>query len=308
MPKVELQPFKETNALKELDQDTFALWGQDLTFQQYRAREMILRETPQCRRAFRIWALLKGKTRLATVEAFSLPFVFRGLRYVAWNLTRFFVPTQERAKGYATELMQQMIGRAKVERISMMLIFATPENEPHFKKMGFISHPHQVASAPIHDRFYQWPAGVVPADERSPLSQRSGTELAFVVDEALTFWHRARSHFFARVYDCKASDVSGARLRGSHVLWTPSWDNASLRLLYRSVAPEEVSVRLMNSSFSHAQKYGLKSVQWWTTATNIKEEPFAESLIQSPLIPMTLAIDPEIPHELFKPQDSILWV
>lgn len=303
MTKLELLPLKDTQSLKDLDTDTFQSWHDELTFQQYRVRESILRETAQCRRAFRIWGAYQGKTRVASIEAFSLPFVYRGLRYVAWNLTRLFVPQEKRGYRFSTRFLQELILKAKSERISVIVIFPHSHVD-YYKQFGFIERPtlslKQTATLPN----MPWPGGVVPVDERSPLNQRSGTDVAFVIDEALTFWHRAKSHFHARLYECRYADISGARLRGSHILWVPQWRGSKLKILYRSAAPVDVEKRLIQAAHAHAAKYDLTELEWWES-----QDPSSPLTINTPrLTPLVLSLDPEIPAELFNPQDSILMI
>ena len=110
--KIELVALRDAPVLKELDTQTYSVWADGLTFQQYRAREQILRETAHCRRAHRTWGAMVGDKRVASCETFVQPFVYRGLRYVAWVLTNIFTVEDERGKGYATALFK--IGRAHV--------------------------------------------------------------------------------------------------------------------------------------------------------------------------------------------------
>jgi GNAT superfamily N-acetyltransferase len=304
--KLELVPLREAPALKEIDTETFTVWGGGLTFQQYRAREQILRETPHCRRAHRTWGLMKDGERVASCETYALPFVYRGLRYVAWVIASVFVPEQHRGQGYATRMFEELTQKAKAERISMLLTF-TERDTKIYKKLGFVERRNFVAKKTVPDTFVQWPAGVVPVDEKSPLSQRSGTDITFIVDEAITFWHRARAHLYARVYDERYTDVSGARLRGSHILWQPQWVGSYLRLLYRSVAPPEVAKRLMTAALVHAQRFGLTHLEWWTPTDKLEDEPYADSIVPNSIVTMARSLDPQIPIDSFLPHDRVLW-
>ena len=305
-PKVELVTLREAAPLKEIDTLTFGAWGRDLTFQQYRAREMIQRETAHCRRAFRTWGAVIGDDRVASCETFALPFVYRGLRYVAWTIANMFVPEPLRGRGYATALLKELIARGRTERISMLVLHAN-DSTRMYEKLGFIPRPNYIARRTTPKEFVQWPAGVVPVDERSPLSQRSGNDIAFVVDEAITFWHRSPAHLYARAWDQRDIDISGARLRGSHVLWTPEWRDSLLRLLYRSPAPPEVGPRLMTAALVHAQRFSLAKVEWWTTTPDLAAEPFADVIVPNPHMPLAMSLDAEIPVEAFTPHDRVLW-
>lgn len=306
-PKVELVNLREAQPLKEVDTLTYPLWGQALTFQQYRAREMILRETAHCRRAYRLWGAMVGDQRVASCETYALPFVYRGLRYVAWTIASIFVPEELRGRGYATALMKELLLRAKTERISICVGY-TETGTALYDRLGFQPRPNFVARKQTPTTFMQWPAGVVPVDERSPLSQRSGTELAFVVDEAITFWHRARSHLYARVWEQRDIDVSGSRLRGCHVLWSTDWtQGGTLKILFRSPAPPEVGPRLMNAAIVHAMRYNLKQLEWWTTTQQLEAEPFADEIVPNPITPMVLAVDPSIPLDSYVAGDRVLW-
>ncbi len=304
--KVELVTLREAGPLKEIDTLTYGVWGRGLTYQQYRAREMILRETAHCRRAFRTWGAMIGDDRVASCETFALPFVYRGLRYVAWTIASVFVPEPLRGRGYATAMLKELLSKAKSERISMLALY-TEAGPKIYERLGFVARPNFVAHRKTPIERVQWPAGVVPVDERAPLSQRSGNEIAFVVDEAITFWHRARGHLYARVYDQRDIDTSGARLRGSHVLWTPEWRTQTLRLLYRSQAPPEVGPRLMTASLAHAQRFMLPNVEWWTTTDDLKLEPFADRIVPNKQIPMAMSLDAEIPTSAFAAHDRVLW-
>jgi GNAT superfamily N-acetyltransferase len=301
---MELVPLRDAPVLKELDQQTFEVWGDGLTFQQYRAREQILRETPHCRRAHRTWGLIKDGERVASCETFALPFVYRGLRYVAWTIASVYVPDEHRKLGYATRLFEELVVKAKAERISMLVLYSEIETK-FYKQFGFIERRNFVATKAVPKTFLQWPAGVVPVDEKSPLNQRSGSDITFIVDEAITFWHRARCHLYARVYDQRYIDVSGARLRGSHVLWQPEWRGSYLRLLYRSNAPPEVMNRLMTAALVHGQRYGLDYLEWWCPSE--QNEPYAENIVPNPIVPMARSLDPQIPVESFTPHDRVLW-
>ncbi len=307
--KLELVPLREAPALKDIDTETFAVWGSGLTFQQYRALEQILRETPHCRRAHRTWGLMKAGERVASCETFALPFVYRGLRYVAWVIASVFVPEQHRGQGYATRMFEELTHKAKAERISVLLTF-TERDTKIYKKLGFVERRNYVARKNVPEAFVQWPAGVVPVDEKSPLSQRSGTDITFIVDEAITFWHRARSHLYARVFDERYVEVSGARLRGSHILWQPEWRGSYLRLLYRSVPPPEnpqpeVAKRLMTAAVVHAQRFGLTYLEWWCPGPD--NEPYADSVEPNKIVTMARSLDPQIPIDSFIPHDRVLW-
>jgi GNAT superfamily N-acetyltransferase len=299
----ELVPLREAPVLKELDQQTFPVWGDDLTFQQYRAKEQILRETPHCRRAHRTWGLMKDGERVASCETFALPFVYRGLRYVAWTIANIYTAEDHRGKGYATRLFEELVQKAKAERISVLVAYARGKAS-FFAQFGFIERRNFVARKQVPKTFLQWPAGVVPVDEKSPLNQRSGSDITFIVDEAITFWHRARSHLYARVYDQRYIDVSGARLRGSHILWVPEWRGSFLRLLYRSQAAPEVMSRLMTAALVHGQRYGLEYLEWWCPSD--QNEPYAETIVPNEIVPMAISLDPQIPVDSFIPHDSVL--
>ncbi len=300
---LELVPLREAPVLKELDQQTYSVWAGGLTFQQYRALQQILRETPHCRRAHRTWGLMNGAERVTSCETFALPFVYRGLRYVAWTIAKVYTPEEHRQQGYATHLLKELVQKAKAERISMLVIYVDEEIK-FYKQFGFVERRNFIASKAVPKSFLQWPAGVVPVDEKSPLNQRSGSDITFIVDEAITFWHRAKSHLYARVYDQRYIDVSGARLRGSHVLWSPEWAGSYLRLLYRSNAPPEVMNRLMTAALVHGQRYGLNYLEWWCPAD--KNEPYAENIVPNHVVPMAMSLDPQIPVESFIPHDSVL--
>jgi hypothetical protein len=112
---------------------------------------------------------------------------------------------------------------------------------------------------------------------------------------------------YARVFDQRDIDISGARLRGSHVLWTPEWRDSLLRLLYRSPAPPEVGPRLMTAALVHAQRFALAKVEWWTTTSELAGEPFADEIVPNPHMPLAMSLDAEIPVQAFTPHDRVLW-
>lgn len=307
MPKIELQIIRDANALKELDADTYTGWGEGLTPQQYRVREMILRETAQCRRAWRIFGTFAGERRLASAEVFSLPFVHKGLRHVAWAIGRIHVHDVKARRSYMEDLLREIVRKAKSERISMLLAYPSHAEAPLFKSnFRFEARPFQFIQTKTPTEPVKWPAGVVQVDEKSPLNQRAGEEIAFIIDEALTFWHRAQNHLYARVYDFRDSDVSGARLRGSYVLWTTDLRNSSLRLLYRSKGLPEVTSRLIAAAYSQAQRYGLAHIEWW--AAPEESNFYGGEAILPPCQVMALSLDPQIPLEMLSLYDSVLWM
>lgn len=301
----ELIPLRDAPILKDVDTETFEVWNGGFTFQQYRACQQILRETPHCRRAHRTWGLMRNGERVAHCETFALPFVYRGLRYVAWTIASVFTAPEHRGQGYATRMFEELMVKAKAERISMIVLYSEAEHTKFYRHFGLIERRNFIARKKVPDTFVQWPAGVVPVDEKSPLNQRSGQDITFIVDEAITFWHRAKSHMYARVYDQRYIDVSGARLRGSHVLWAPAWDGSFLRLLYRSAAPPEVFNRLMTASLVHGQRYGLRYLEWWLPSD--KNDGWADTIVPNTTVPMAMSLDPQIPVESFTPHDSVLW-
>lgn len=158
--------------LTEILDETFPIWGEGLDRSGYERYNTAQRRTPWGARNLDRVVLTDGARWLSTAKRYDLTGRLDGRGVRILGIGAVFTPPRFRRRGYAAELIRQMIGQADDEGVDMALLFS--EIDPRFyEELGFRSLP--LAQLSLRFRSIAGPPGI-------PLRSGEARDMAAVAE------------------------------------------------------------------------------------------------------------------------------
>ncbi|HEY0840349.1 MAG TPA: GNAT family N-acetyltransferase [Vulgatibacter sp.] len=250
---------------------THQAWGQRLDLAQFEAREIRLRGHPWSRDAMETWLLVgEGGGVLASCETFRVSSRAAGAPGSTWAIASVFTEPALRGKGYAREMIEQVVDELHRHDASAQGVILFSEVGPTlYRGVGFVEVPWLERTLPASPGTVSAGVRLLAEEEleetfgRIPLP-----EDPFVAwpSAAQIDWHLERERIYAEILGRRRPVAAGATIGESTAIWAADFKNERLCMLAAHANDLEAGEALVRSAASIAAGANLRAVHVWESA------------------------------------------
>jgi GNAT superfamily N-acetyltransferase len=248
---------------RERDALTWPEWGQGLSLEQWKERELVLRAHPWSVAAMESWLLKNdaGET-LASCETFRTPAGLSGEAGDAYAVASVFTEARLRGKGHATALIDALNAELEQRPGALGSVLFSDVGARIYERSGYRAFPA-----------FEWVLPPLPGDPEAGV--RALADLlpdAGVAESGVLVlspraqqldWHLARERFYARALGRPAPAFHAAVSGGASATWMASFKENALRVLTLEARGAADTAAVLQSAQRMAEKLGLGSVRVW---------------------------------------------
>jgi len=297
----------EANILNkpELDPLTYSAWGEGIDFDQWMYRERALCESDWARTCMRAWKFVNEKNEVvSTCETFRMQ--ARGGTSI-FGIASVVTPVKYRGKGYATQLLSQVIQKVESENQKVLgWMLQSEVGASIYERNGFQACVTDVwYLPPVHGRETSHPK-LKHLTRQEALQAWKPRPLDLIQPTSAQIdWHFTREHVYREMQhpeDFTKKIYSGAQLGESQILWVVNRDRY-LQVLSLQADSKADRESLLLAAQNYAAELNLSEVVIWNSEC---ENLRPERGILKPMpdnIPMIRGIDPRD----WKPCSRTTW-
>lgn len=285
------EPVPEARARDALN---YAVWGGELSLDQFLAREARLWRHPFSQRGLRLWLLRRGDEVLASCETYAISCQAGEQSGVAHGIASVFVEQRLRGQGHASALLRGVNARLHSE--GALCTYLMSEVEPTiYARLGFVARP-------LRCQRFSAQHGAPPAavewlalDRLDPsLLPAWGDALSLRLDPDFVRWHIERGWFHADALGRPRQRILGPRVCNSWAICADEPGESLLRVLaLRSDGEPQALAQVIAAARWLAAQQGLSTVEIWQNQRSqslpFPIEPASEAL---DVIPMLCPLQP----------------
>ena len=292
---------------------TFPAWGDSLTLEQWRDREIRLRAHRWSVEAMETWLWKDAQGEaLASCETFRSPSALRGATGTAYAVASVYTEPHLRGRGHASAMISALVAHLpKHDPRAQATTLFSDVGAPIYERSGY-------RAVPSFDRVLPAIAGD-PADgvdelfEEASLASRvprswSG---AFAVHPTASQldWHLERERLYARLLARPRALAIGARAGSASALWACMHRSSYLALLsLEGRDPKDVEA-VTRAAQRIAQAAGLREVRAWEDETWRSVAPAIGARVErSGGLAMIAPLAPGADHTAWTSVPRALWV
>lgn len=284
----------------ERDRTTFQAWGKGLSLEQYLERQQVLRAHPFAKQAMRTWLLERDDMVLASCETYRMKSFLaeNSLSGVSECLASVYVEKGFRGKGYAAEMLVQILLLGRREEIQASILFSEVGErlygqfgyqpmkgslwmfQPELKEKLPSPQVEWVSPKDLHEIVGK--SGVVSPGEFSLSAQREQFD-----------YHLHKARFYGQALKRKPIERIGAARDGAWILWAHDFVASQLLVLWMEAPNQDEARQLIAASLDEIEKQDLDRVVVWPNSTTNELLSFGR---RAPFqdIPMVLPISPDL--------------
>jgi GNAT superfamily N-acetyltransferase len=247
-------------AKRERDRVAHDAWEGQLTVEQYLAREERLCAMPWARATMRAWLLIDGGEVLASCETYTMDGFVDGARVPVWAVASVFTEERLRRRGHATQLMERLVARARVEGAAASTLFSDV-GAPLYERLGYCARPAEDLVFPPAPG--DAAAGVDALLATAPEVAVPNEELVVWPTAAQLDWHLERTRVYAALQGRPALPSVGARAGASVACWSVDWPRERLLVLLLAATRAHEAEALVQAARRTAKGLRLREVRLW---------------------------------------------
>lgn len=251
----------------ERDRLTHAAWGQRLSLDDFRAREIRLRNHPWSRSGMTTWLWTgAGGEILSSCESFAMRSRFRGAWSVSFGIASVFTEVRLRGRGHALAMMEAVTAalRRRAPEAHGVILFSEV-GATLYERAGF-------QPLHLHDRVLEArPAAgaarrIGEAEVPALLARMAPPDDPFVIwpTAEQIDWHLERARFYAERLG-RTLPTCGVELGEARALWCADFKNDRLAVLLATAPDEAAGAALLREAQGAAAAAGLAEVRVWET-------------------------------------------
>ena len=152
--------------LDQILDESFSIWGDGLTRADYERYNLVQLRTPWGQRRLDRIALVQGPRVLGSMKRYRFTARLDGREVSVLGVAAVFTPHEERRRGYAAQLITQVLEEEAARHTDVALLFSEI-GEAYYQQLGFVTIPLDIVTLKVDVKRGGAPAMLVRAgDER----------------------------------------------------------------------------------------------------------------------------------------------
>ncbi len=302
--------------LSNRDALTFQEWASGLSVSQFLKRENRLRAHFWTQASMRTWFLMSSdRSVLSSCETFRLKSeIGGGERGTSYSVASVFTEKKLRGKGYATEMMNQLVVELKRRDPSAQAVILFSDVGPGlYERSGFVAIPawDRTISVPHTSESHNWATGLKRADllKGIPTVSAFPGEFSVHVSPGQIDWRVERQNIYAEELGDAKPEYCGAQTPSGLAYWVAN--RKALKVTYFKASAPRDAEGLILMMCQHASRAGLDKIVIWETPEFTYWDRLTHTVARSPRpdsLPMICPLATQVKPEFWRSVPNALWV